>query len=72
MERGMFYEKSRSGLSFSFLCSGSGRTKLPDMLVDTTKFLGAARKNKSGLEFRGFLVKNAASFQATKFLFETA
>ena len=69
MERGMFYEMSRSALSSPFLCSGADRTNLPDMPVDTTKFLGTARKNKSGLEFRGFLVKNEASFHSIKFLF---
>jgi len=33
------------------------------MSVDTTKFLGTAIKNKSGLEFRGYMVENAASFR---------
>jgi len=47
---------------------GSGRINLINMSVDTTKFLYTAIKNKSGLEFRGYMVKNAASFRIMKFL----
>jgi hypothetical protein len=38
------------------------------LTVDTTKFLATAIKNKYGLEFRVFLVENAASFQEGKML----
>ena len=70
-EHVMFAGRSESAKSFSFLSSGSGRIAPLDLPVDTTKFLGTAIKNKSGLEFRGFLVKNAASSQDRKFLLAT-
>jgi hypothetical protein len=47
---------------------GSGRINLINLSVDTTKFLYTAIKNKSGLEFRGFMVENAASYRGMNFL----
>jgi len=65
---GILWGKSESALSVSSLSFGSGRTNLINISVDTTKFLDTAIKNKSGLEFRGFIVENAASFRGLKFL----
>lgn len=64
----MLWRKSESGLSVSSLRLGSGRINLINLSVDTTKFLDTAIKNKSGLEFRGFMVENAASFRGMNFL----
>jgi len=70
-EHVIYAGRSESAKRFSFLSLGSGRIAPLDLPVDTTKFLGTAIKNKSGLEFRGFLVKNAASSQDRKFLMGT-
>ena len=67
----MFVGWSESAKNFSFLSSGSIRIAPLGLPVDNTKFLGTAIKNKSGLEFSGFLVKNAASSQDRKFLLKT-
>ena len=70
-EHVMFVGRSESAKNFSFLSSGSIRIAPLGLPVDNTKFLGTAIKNKSGLEFRGFLEKNAASSQERKFLLGT-